>query len=134
MVHRVVQERYEGTPQGGPFWPLLSNILSDKLDKELERRGHRFCRYADDCNIYVRSKCAGERMLSSIENFLLKELKLRVNREKSAVVKPEDRGFRDSASPLRSSRGASCPLRLLKGSKGGSNRSLGTPVEYPWNR
>lgn len=93
MVHGVVQERYEGTPQGGPLSPLLSNILLDELDKELERRGHRFCRYADDCNVYVRSQRAGERVLRSIENFLAKRLKLQVNRQKSAVAKPQERSF-----------------------------------------
>jgi len=93
MVNGVVQERYEGTPQGGPLSPLLSNILLDELDKELERRGHRFCRYADDCNVYVRSQRAGERVLGSIERFLAKRLKLRVNQEKSAVAKPQDRSF-----------------------------------------
>jgi RNA-directed DNA polymerase len=93
MVHGVVQERCEGTPQGGPLSPLLSNILLDELDKELERRGHRFCRYADDCNVYLRSQRAGERVLRSIENFLAKRLKLQVNRQKSAVAKPQERSF-----------------------------------------
>lgn len=93
MVNGVVQERWEGTPQGGPLSPLLSNILLDELDKELERRGHRFCRYADDANIYVRSKRAGERVFASIEEFLFKRLKLRVNREKSAVARYHERGF-----------------------------------------
>lgn len=93
MVNGVVQERYEGTPQGGPLSPLLSNILLDELDKELERRGHRFCRYADDCNVYVRSKRAGERVLCSIERFLTKRLKLRLNRGKSGVAKPQERSF-----------------------------------------
>jgi group II intron reverse transcriptase/maturase len=93
MVNGVVQERWEGTPQGGPLSPLLSNILLDELDKELERRGHRFCRYADDGNIYVQSKRAGERVFASIEGFLIKRLKLRINREKSAVVLYHERGF-----------------------------------------
>jgi RNA-directed DNA polymerase len=93
MVHGVVQERYEGTPQGGPLSPLLSNILLDELDKELERRGHKFCRYADDCNIYVRSERAGKRVMDSIERFLAKKLKLKVNRQKSAVAKPQKRKF-----------------------------------------
>jgi len=93
MVHGVVQERYEGTPQGGPLSPLLSNILLDELDKELERRGHKFCRYADDCNIYVRSERAGKRVMDSIERFLDKRLKLKVNRQKSAVAKPQERKF-----------------------------------------
>lgn len=93
MVNGVVQERWQGTPQGGPLSPLLSNILLDELDKELERRGHRFCRYADDANIYVKSKRAGERVFASIEEFLNKRLKLRVNREKSAVACYHERGF-----------------------------------------
>jgi len=93
MVGGVIQEREEGTPQGGPLSPLLSNILLDDLDKELERRGHRFCRYADDCNIYVRSKAAGERVMESISRFLEKRLRLKVNREKSAVDRPWRRDF-----------------------------------------
>jgi RNA-directed DNA polymerase len=93
MVHGVVQERWEGTPQGGPLSPLLSNILLDELDKELERRGHRFCRYADDCNIYVRSKAAGERVMESITRFLGKRLRLNVNRQKSAVAPPHERSI-----------------------------------------
>src|ERR1700681_3989923 len=72
----------EGTPQGGPLSPLLSNIMLDDLDKELTRRGHRFCRYADDCNIYVRSRKSGERVMQSITQFLEKKLKLKVNLEK----------------------------------------------------
>ncbi|MBW1778929.1 MAG: group II intron reverse transcriptase/maturase [Deltaproteobacteria bacterium] len=93
MVHGVVQERYEGTPQGGPLSPLLSNILLDEMDKELESRGHKFCRYADDCNIYVRSERAGNRVLGSIEKFLAKRLKLKVNRQKTAVARPQKRKF-----------------------------------------
>ncbi len=77
MVGGVIQEREEGTPQGGPLSPFLSNILLDDLDKELERRGHRFCRYADDCNVYVRSKKAGERVMESISRFLEKRLRLK---------------------------------------------------------
>jgi RNA-directed DNA polymerase len=80
--------RYEGTPQGSPLSPLLSNILLDDLDKELERRGHRFCRYADDCNVYVKSKQAGERVMASITGYLEKRLKLRVNETKSTVNRP----------------------------------------------
>ena len=76
--------RHEGTPQGGPLSPLLSNLLLDDLDKELERRGHRFCRYADDCNIYVRSQAAGERVMASVRGFLESRLRLRVNQQKSA--------------------------------------------------
>ena len=89
----VTSTRTEGTPQGGPLSPLLSNILLDELDKELERRGHRFVRYADDCNIYVRSQAAGERVMASLEGFLTKRLRLKVNREKSAVARPRDRTF-----------------------------------------
>jgi RNA-directed DNA polymerase len=85
--------RREGTPQGGPLSPLLSNILLDELDKELERRGHKFCRYADDGNVYVRSRTAGERVLRSLTTFLERRLRLRVNAEKSAVARPWERKF-----------------------------------------
>ena len=83
----------EGTPQGGPLSPFLSNIVLDDLDKELVRRGHRFCRYADDCNIYVRSHHAGERVRASISRFLTDKLRLKVNEAKSAVARPEERKF-----------------------------------------
>jgi RNA-directed DNA polymerase len=83
----------EGTPQGGPLSPLLSNIVLDELDKELERRGHRFVRYADDCNIYVKSRRAGERVMTAITSFIEKKLKLKVNRTKSAVDRPWRRKF-----------------------------------------
>lgn len=89
----LVTARREGTPQGGPLSPLLSNILLTDLDRELEKRRHRFCRYADDCNIYVKSEKAGERVLGSITEYLEKKLKLRVNREKSGVGHPADRKF-----------------------------------------
>ncbi len=93
MEDGSVSQRTQGTPQGGPLSPLLSNVLLDELDKELERRGHRFVRYADDCNIYVRSRHAGERVLTSIERFLRERLRLTVNREKSAVDRPWKRKF-----------------------------------------
>jgi RNA-directed DNA polymerase len=93
MLNGVVVERYEGTPQGGPLSPLLSNILLDELDKELERRGHKFCRYADDCNIYVKTERAGQRVLESVTKFLETKLRLKVNRTKSAVGKPGARKF-----------------------------------------
>lgn len=93
MLNGVVVERYEGTPQGGPLSPLLSNILLDELDKELERRGHRFCRYADDCNIYVKTERAGQRVMESVTKFLETKLRLKVNRAKSAVAKPQARKF-----------------------------------------
>jgi RNA-directed DNA polymerase len=83
----------EGTPQGGPLSPLLSNLMLDVLDKELEKRGHRFVRYADDCNIYVRSRKAGERVMAGIETFLARRLKLKVNKAKSAVARPSVRKF-----------------------------------------
>jgi RNA-directed DNA polymerase len=89
----LVSPRTEGTPQGGPLSPLLSNILLDEWDRELERRGHRFVRYADDCNVYVRSKAAGERVLASLERWLTQRLRLRVNRDKSGVARPWTRKF-----------------------------------------
>ena len=89
----LVSPTEEGTPQGGPLSPLLSNLMLDVLDKELEKRGHHFVRYADDCNIYVRSRKAGERVLASIEQFVAKRLKLKVNKAKSAAAKPSVRKF-----------------------------------------
>lgn len=82
-----------GTPQGGPLSPLLSNIMLDVLDRELEKRGHRFCRYADDCNIYVKSERAGKRVIRSVRKFIESRLRLRINEEKSAVADPADRKF-----------------------------------------
>ena len=88
MSGGIASRRQEGTPQGGPLSPLLSNILLNELDKELERRGHRFVRYADDANIYVRSRRAGERVLARVERFLSQRLKLTLNQEKSRVARP----------------------------------------------
>ena len=85
MVNGVVMETEEGTPQGGPLSPLLSNIVLDELDRELEKRGHRFVRYADDCNIYVGSQRAAERVMASVSSYIEKKLRLQVNKEKSAV-------------------------------------------------
>jgi RNA-directed DNA polymerase len=93
MIDGLVSQRDKGTPQGSPLSPLLSNIMLDELDKELERRGHCFCRYADDCNIYVGSRRSGERVLDSITEFVEKKLRLKVNKEKSAVDKPSRRTF-----------------------------------------
>lgn len=93
MENGLVEVNKEGTPQGGPLSPLLSNIMLTDLDRELERRGHAFCRFADDCNIYVRSEKAGTRVLQSITKFVEKKLKLKVNREKSAVGRPWQRKF-----------------------------------------
>lgn len=109
----------KGTPQGGPLSPLLSNILLDDLDKELEKRGHSFVRYADDCNIYVKSRKAGERVMQSVTKFVENKLKLRVNREKSAVDRPWKRtflgfSFTASTKDLR----IRIPAKSIKGVKG----------------
>jgi len=93
MGNGVVSPVDEGTPQGGPLSPLLSNIVLDELDRELEQRGHRFVRYADDCNIYVRSQRAGERVMKSLTEFITTKLKLKVNGDKSAVARPRERKF-----------------------------------------
>jgi len=93
MLGSLASPTREGTPQGGPLSPLLSNVMLHELDKELERRGHRFCRYADDCNIYVKSKKSGTRVMDSVSQFIEKRLKLKVNREKSAVDYPTNRKF-----------------------------------------
>ena len=93
MINGVVSSTLEGTPQGGPLSPLLSNIVLDELDKELERRGHKFVRYADDCNIYVKSKRAGLRTMASIQRFIEGTLRLKVNEKKSAVDRPWKRKF-----------------------------------------
>ncbi len=102
MEDGLVSPSVEGTPQGGPLSPLLSNLVLDELDRELERRGHRFVRYADDSNIYVRSEQAGQRVMESIKRFITKKLKLKVNEAKSAVARPQERkflGFSFSAGP-----------------------------------
>jgi RNA-directed DNA polymerase len=102
MENGLVSPSVEGTPQGGPLSPLLSNLVLDELDRELERRGHRFVRYADDCNIYVRSERAGQRVMESVTRFITHELKLKVNEKKSAVARPQERkflGFSFTAGP-----------------------------------
>jgi RNA-directed DNA polymerase len=102
MENGLVSPSVEGTPQGGPLSPLLSNLVLDELDRELERRGHRFVRYADDCNIYVRSERAGQRVMESVTRFITQELKLKVNEAKSAVARPQERkflGFSFTAGP-----------------------------------
>jgi RNA-directed DNA polymerase len=93
MENGLVSPTDEGTPQGGPLSPLLSNLVLDELDRELEKRGHRFVRYADDCNIYVRSERAGQRVMESIDRFISRKLKLKVNAAKSAVARPWKRKF-----------------------------------------
>src|SRR6266481_3938349 len=102
MENGLVSPSVEGTPQGGPLSPLLSNLVLDELDCELEHRGHRFVRYADDCNIYVRSERAGQRVMESISRFITQKLKLKVNEAKSAVARPQERkflGFSFTAGP-----------------------------------
>ena len=93
MENGLVSPSVEGTPQGGPLSPLLSNLVLDVLDRELERRGHRFVRYADDSNIYVRSERAGKRVMESVTRFITNQLKLKVNEAKSAVARPQERKF-----------------------------------------
>ena len=93
MENGLVSPSVEGTPQGGPLSPLLSNLVLDELDRELERRGHRFVRYADDSNVYVRSERAGQRVMESISRFITQKLKLKVNEAKSAVARPLQRKF-----------------------------------------
>lgn len=93
MPNGVVQESREGTPQGGPLSPLLSNIVLDELDKELARRGHRFVRYADDCNVYVKTERAGHRVMASLRDYIERKMKLRVNQDKSKVARPQERKF-----------------------------------------
>jgi len=93
LENGLVQNTEEGTPQGGPLSPILSNLMLDELDRELERRGHRFVRYADDCNIYTKSRTAGKRVMHSVTKFLEGKLKLKVNKEKSAVGRPRERKF-----------------------------------------
>lgn len=102
MENGLVNPSVEGTPQGGPLSPLLSNLVLDELDRELERRGHRFVRYADDSNIYVRSERAGQRVMESVTQFITQRLKLKVNEAKSAVARPQERkflGFSFTAGP-----------------------------------
>jgi hypothetical protein len=103
MPDGVVVSTDEGVPQGGPLSPLLSNIVLDELDREIEERGHRFVRYADDCNIYVRSERAGHRVMANVVRFIERKLRLKVNQAKSAVARPEARhfvGFRLRREPL----------------------------------
>jgi len=134
----LVTARREGTPQGGPLSPLLSNILLTDLDRELEKRGHKFCRYADDCNIYVKSEKAGLRVLESITAYLEKTLKLRVNREKSGVGLSGDRkflGYRVSSWGSKAYlRVAPEAIKRLKGDlravlRRGRGRSIGRVIE-----
>lgn len=142
MPDGVIVLTEEGVPQGGPLSPLLSNIVLDELDQELSRRGHKFVRYADDCNIYVRSQRAGERVMASISKFIVKRLRLKVNTAKSAVAPPAERhflGFRLDVNPMtmevsihlseRSKRRIDEKIRLLTPRNwGGSIRSCITRI------
>jgi RNA-directed DNA polymerase len=117
MDNGLVSPTVEGTPQGGPLSPLLSNVVLDELDRELERRGLRFVRYADDCNIYVRSPRAGQRVMNSIRGYITKKLKLKVNEAKSAVARPQERkflGFSFTEGPTIRRRIAPKALQRLK--------------------
>jgi RNA-directed DNA polymerase len=119
MEHGLVSPVDEGTPQGGPLSPLLSNIMLDDFDRELEKRGLRFARYADDSNIYVRSRRAGERVMESITRFLTKHLKLQVNVQKSAVARPWARKFLGSASRAQGNQNGGSRRRRWTGSRSG---------------
>jgi RNA-directed DNA polymerase len=137
MADGMATVRTEGTPQGGPLSPLLSNILLDDLDKELERRGHAFCRYADDCNVYVHSRRAGERVMASLTRFLAERLRLAVNHAKSAVGRPWKRtflGFTMTAHRAPRLRVAPESVARFKGKlralwRQGRGRSLGRTIE-----
>jgi RNA-directed DNA polymerase len=114
MENGLVGPVDEGTPQGGPLSPLLSNVVLDELDKELERRGHCFVRYADDCNIYVRSRHAGQRVKQSITSFITRRLKLKVNEQKSAVARPAERKFLGFSFIPRGSKRRIAPKALMR--------------------
>jgi group II intron reverse transcriptase/maturase len=137
MADGLVQPRTEGTPQGGPLSPLLSNILLTDLDRELERRGHAFCRYADDCNIYVGSERAGVELLTSLTQFLAERLKLTVNHAKSAVARPWQRkflGYRMTWHRAPKLRIAAPSLQKLTAKikdllRGAHGRQLGTTIQ-----
>ena len=132
MENGLVSPSVEGTPQGGPLSPLLSNLVLDELDRELERRGHRFVRYADDCNIYVRSERAGQRVMESVTQFITQKLKLKVNEAKSAVARPQERkflGFSFTAGP--EVKRVIAPRPWI-GSSGESGRSRDGPRASAW--
>ena len=120
MEKGLVSPTTEGTPQGGPLSPLLSNIVLDELDRELERLGHCFVRYADDCNIYVRSERAGRRVMESITGFITKKLKLKVNQGKARWPGQESGSSWDSALRPAESQGGGLPQRRWPGARSGS--------------
>lgn len=134
MINGVISRTEEGTPQGGPLSPLLSNIVLDELDKELEKRGHKFVRYADDCNIYVKSKRAGERTMVSVKRFIEGKLRLKVNEKKSAVDRPWKRkflGFSFTPSKEPKVRIAKQSLkRMKKKVREITSRKIPYPMEY----
>ena len=134
MINGVVSSTDKGTPQGGPLSPLLSNIVLDELDKELETRGHKFVRYADDCNIYVKSKRAGERTMASVRRFVEEKLRLKVNEEKSAVDRPWKRkflGFSFTSSEEPKVRIAKESVkRMKKKVREITSRKVPYPIEY----
>ena len=137
MREGLVQPRTEGTPQGGPLSPLLSNILLSDLDRELERRQLAFCRYADDCNIYVGSRVAGERVMRGIRAYLKEVLRLRVNEQKSAVARPWGRKFlgytctaqRDSRLRIAPESVRRLRQKVREVARTGSGRSLSRTIE-----
>ncbi len=134
MINGVISSMEKGTPQGGPLSPLLSNIVLDELDKELESRGHRFVRYADDCNIYVKSKRAGERTLASIQRFIEGNLRLKVNEKKSAVDRPWKRkflGFSFTSTKETKIRIARTSIQRMKEKvRNITSRKMPYPLEY----
>jgi RNA-directed DNA polymerase len=132
MENGLVGSVEEGTPQGGPLSPLLSNLVLDELDRELERRNHCFVRYADDCNIYVRSQRAGERVKQSITGFLSRRLKLQVNEAKSAVARPVERkflGFSFTANGRKRRIAPKAILRFKQKVRGLTGRTRGISIE-----
>ena len=131
MENGLVSPSVEGTPQGGPLSPLLSNLVLDEFDRELERRGHRFARYADDCNIYVRSERAGQRVMESVTRFITQRLKLKVNESKSAVARPQQRkflGFSFTTGP--DVRRVIAPAALARSKAGGPLQCV-LPLAWP---
>src|ERR1700691_4340148 len=132
MEDGLVGAGEEGTPQGGPLSPLLSNLVLDELDRELERRKHCFVRYADDCNIYVRSQRAGERVKRSITSFIVRRLKLKVNEQKSAVARPVERKFLGFSFTLREAKrriAAKAIVRFKQKVRELTGRTRGTSIE-----
>jgi RNA-directed DNA polymerase len=132
LEHDALHETTEGTPQGGPLSPLLANLLLDCMDRELERRGHKFVRYADDCNIYVKSRRAGDRVMRSISEFLSKRLKLKVNEAKSAVARPWQRkflGFSFTRFDLRRRISPEAMTRLKERVRAITQRTRGRSIE-----